>query len=97
MRVSFSSHANERVLERVAPLVKDNPFAVVRKSVVEAHRNRSYTRKPPWWFRGREIPKGNDVRYVRTSINNHKAVIVVALREKYVFVITVITRSYATV
>ena len=97
-RVVLTAHAKERVDERLRPLFPEHrdPHRFITAMVYEAMSINSFTRKPPWWCRAGKIPKGNHIRFVRTSIDNEPLVIVVGRKDHHLcFVITVITRLYA--
>lgn len=100
-KVILTRHAQQRIVERMAPLSeKDDPkqragFArwVVASEVKRAIEHNSFTRKPPDWYGARKYSKFSNLRYVRFSFGGVSMVAVVSRKKDECKVITVVCQS----
>jgi hypothetical protein len=77
--IIITTHAAERIAERVEPVLGDRAVELVEDFVLDAVWNHRFRRRAPRWMRARAIVRGEQVRYAVGRIDGLRFVAVVAL------------------
>jgi hypothetical protein len=76
--IDITQHAQQRITERIEPLLGNMATDVLTELVLDAEWNQRYRRRGPKWLRSRLIARGENVRYVTGRVDDVRIACVVS-------------------